>query len=294
MKTSRRVWRQPSAGPRLGFTLVELLVVITIILVLLALLAPAMDKAIYQAELAVCATNLRSIATGATIYAAQARRFYPHRPGVRDDMIWIPAQIYNGSESIQTVYNGGAGNVQQQNSVTKYDDRTLLRTFVRLNSALNDPMVQKLDYETVDLGATAWSTVSLWYGWGYQGQQPMAKLGDRFTWEDETGQRYRFDVLASDRDSFGPNAFQTSHPDAAGTAVSIHKQNQSYAWGNNWVLSFWGANARGPVDLNFAHDDGSVGLIRGVKARAPEMAHVWEWNAKPGISDWRELLPPQK
>ena len=51
---------------RNGFTLVELLVVITIIVILLALLAPALDKAIYQAELAVCGTRVRAIATGCT------------------------------------------------------------------------------------------------------------------------------------------------------------------------------------------------------------------------------------
>lgn len=38
-----------------AFTLIELLVVITIIVVLLALLVPALDKAIYQAQLSVCA-----------------------------------------------------------------------------------------------------------------------------------------------------------------------------------------------------------------------------------------------
>ena len=40
-----------------GLTLIELLVVITIIVILLALLMPAIDKAIYQSELAVCETN---------------------------------------------------------------------------------------------------------------------------------------------------------------------------------------------------------------------------------------------
>src|ERR1043165_1931025 len=56
------------AMPR-AFTLIELLVVITIIVVLLALLTPALDKAMYQAELAVCGANLRAIANGAIPYA---------------------------------------------------------------------------------------------------------------------------------------------------------------------------------------------------------------------------------
>jgi type II secretory pathway pseudopilin PulG len=39
---------------------VELLVVITIIVLLLALLAPALEKAIYQAQMAVCGLSARS------------------------------------------------------------------------------------------------------------------------------------------------------------------------------------------------------------------------------------------
>src|ERR1051326_3589056 len=67
-----------------GFTLVELLVVITIIVVLLSLLAPAIDRAIYQAELARCGAQLRAIASQTVTYAMGARRTYPYRVGARD------------------------------------------------------------------------------------------------------------------------------------------------------------------------------------------------------------------
>ena len=62
-----------------AFTLIELLVVVTIIVVLLALLTPALDKAIYQAELAVCATHLNGIAVGVTDYSVAFKRWYPYR-----------------------------------------------------------------------------------------------------------------------------------------------------------------------------------------------------------------------
>src|SRR5687767_14032615 len=62
-----------------AFTLLLLLVVVAIIVVLLALLAPALDQAIYQAEMAVCAVRVRGIAEGATLYAAENKRSYPYR-----------------------------------------------------------------------------------------------------------------------------------------------------------------------------------------------------------------------
>jgi len=54
---------------RYGFTLVELLVVITIILVLLAILLPTMGSAIDRAETASCQSNMRQLAIGYTGYA---------------------------------------------------------------------------------------------------------------------------------------------------------------------------------------------------------------------------------
>ncbi len=57
-----------------GFTLVELLVVISIIAVLLALLAPAMDKAINVSEKAVCGTRINQIGAGNFQYAMDHKR----------------------------------------------------------------------------------------------------------------------------------------------------------------------------------------------------------------------------
>jgi prepilin-type N-terminal cleavage/methylation domain-containing protein/prepilin-type processing-associated H-X9-DG protein len=54
---------------RRGFTLIELLVVIGIIALLLAILLPVVSRVRFQAQCAVCASNLRQIATAASHYA---------------------------------------------------------------------------------------------------------------------------------------------------------------------------------------------------------------------------------
>src|SRR5688500_8895174 len=64
---------------RNAFTLIELLVVITIIVVLLSLLAPALDKAIYQAELVVCGSTMKAGTGALTQYAMAHNRTYANR-----------------------------------------------------------------------------------------------------------------------------------------------------------------------------------------------------------------------
>src|SRR3954452_23617255 len=72
----RRDPRRCSRGAR-GFTLVELLVVIGIIVILIALLLPAISSARDSANKINCATRLRQIGQWAAMYAGANRNFIP-------------------------------------------------------------------------------------------------------------------------------------------------------------------------------------------------------------------------
>src|SRR5688500_12548189 len=113
-----------------AFTLVELLVVITIIVILLALLAPAMDKSIYRAELLRCAANLQGTATGIQTYTIDFKRSYPYRPMCRG---------LNGNP--YRLNSNGAGR----------DVRPQLRKYININGHLFEPFSPvKVDFDNSD------------------------------------------------------------------------------------------------------------------------------------------------
>src|SRR5215831_12946297 len=58
-----------------GFTLVELLVVMAVILVLAALLLPALQRARARGQTAACINNLRQLGLAAASYSSDAGRF---------------------------------------------------------------------------------------------------------------------------------------------------------------------------------------------------------------------------
>jgi prepilin-type N-terminal cleavage/methylation domain-containing protein len=247
-----------------GFTLIELLVVVTIIVVLLSLLAPAMDRAIYSAELAACGANLHVVGLGVQNYAMDNRRRYPYRAGVHDatntvdtgdtflaTSAWHPHKIWNG---------GTGGNAR--------DDRPLLARYMGINAALNDPLSRKADLAGAKVGSQTYGSYYLWFGYQFAGQNAMEKMGDRLAWA-EGGTRSRFDVLAGDQDDvrFADTTAATfaSHPDR--DAV-LHGELYQDAGNPLSVVSRWavqGAAERGPIDTNFVFAAGDVGRYDAVE-----------------------------
>ncbi len=277
-----------------AFTLIELLVVVTIIVVLLALLMPALDKAIYQAELAVCGANLHGVSAGALAYAFESKRQYPYRPGVHNRAYRAIMLSANGSVSTSAPY---------------YDDRPTIKNHIALK-LLACPLTGKIDLDikpgersapgyqepTKDaaVGDMTWyfSTYNLWFGWKYgYGSSPkypgMQKLGDRWTWADRS-----FRWLASDLDELlgdRPQATAT-HPDEDGVMSNVVAQDLepaatdavNTAIGRRITYSAWytpnGTGKRGLIDTNFASDDGAVVRFTRVKVRDERMTEVPDFN----------------
>jgi len=265
-----------------AFTLIELLVVITIMIVLLALLTPALEQAIYQAELAVCGTNLNGVALGVTSYALDYKRRYPHRP---------PSPLPNGGESARRP------NVLTMSAVQSptfpHDERPIIQAHIPINAMLKCPLAKDIDLVNTDLDSTVHSNYSLWYGWYIVGpdrvkHKPMARLGDRLGWEDDTSQgrrRYEFSVIATDMES---SVIQAAHPDKDGTLTNIVLQDEYASLGlvegaefpdarAKYVLSFWSGSAtRGLMDRNFAYADGSVNRMMDLSVDDERMVPVPE------------------
>lgn len=250
---------------RFGFTLIELLVVISIIVVLLALLVPSMDKAIYQAELATCGSQLAGMGRGAATYAAGSKRAYPYRPAVRHavDTQRQPHDLVAGVSATGPIEN---------------DDRPIIKSMFSLKTMV-DPLNEPVDFEAVPevpVPEIVMASYAVWWGWAYSGHRGMFKLGDRMTWSGLSNvpgesRTARFDLLASDRHHLKRGSeVQASHPDKAGTLTALKLQNTT---DNPWVpafqvtYSFWrlaGSDAHGELDMNYLHENGSVSRMNDV------------------------------
>lgn len=252
---------------RAGFTLIELLVVVTVIVVLLALLTPALDQAVYQAELAVCGAGLKGMGGAVAVYASENRRLYPYRPSA----------ALGNSENFILVWGTPAR-----------DDRPYLRGHLSINQTMSDPLGKAVNLEhAVSSQNYIFASYNLWWGWqwyrGAERGQPMRKIGDRF---GEPGETQGFRLLASDWDRVKSGAYsQSGHPDRDGVSRQLLSQGDSVQndpsgsledlvggagaifTGSQWIAD--DAGARGPLDRNFLYDDLAVLRLNTLKNSGP-------------------------
>jgi prepilin-type N-terminal cleavage/methylation domain-containing protein len=256
-----------------GFTLIELLVVITIIVVLLALLVPALDRAIYQAELATCGARQRAIANGSLLYAFDFKRQYPHRPGNReaeDTTSFAPFHIKSRTDN---------------NPLNARDLRLIVRDFIG-PKLWPCPLSGDIDLseEATEQADRVYSGFNLFFGFTYTktgdwlgtgafgantAEQGMIKMGNRWTFTpnpaNPDGVVYRFSLLTSDIDwQKGNGETFGSHPDEKDLMSNFRATNAMSPWPADGTVtwSWWqkvtGGENRGLIDMNAAKDDGAV------------------------------------
>jgi len=274
-----------------AFTIVELLVVVTVIMVLLALLLPAMSRAVVQAQLVVCqASNLRTIAEACNLYATDNQRTYPNnRP---ENYAWDALFLKHPNAN--------------------YDLRPLFRPYIPLPDPLmifSDPLAGQIDFS--DEANTAnggnvhiYANYRIYSGWGvgdipgYQrGYRKLRRMGDAFEFDDDDCNssapiRYRFPILATDIEQTGYHGWTTSsHPDQLGLSRFVRYQNEpqqptlfsAMGFGFHQTISFWeivGEIQAKDVVANYAYTDGSVIRYSNVKYDDPRMAKVVETSLK--------------
>jgi len=237
-----------------GFTLVELLVVITIIVVLLALLAPALEKAIYRAELAVCAANLKGLGGAVTLYAMEHKRHYPRRfeTGEQPHLLAATGSIY--------------------------DLRLPLRPYMSM-TIFRDPLTPKIQYDGLPDATTIYASYKLWYDWKFDKGERSTRIGSPFSWTNTYagGQTLttRFYLLAGDYDEYSWSAI-SNHHDRQATLAEDRRDATSFTdepmvkvWtginSSYYSIGRWydatGEFKRTGLDLNFGWQDGSVSRL---------------------------------
>jgi len=78
----------PSALRRQAFTLLELVVATSIVLILAALLIGNYERIVSSAQQAVCTSHMRSIHGGLALYLQDHRDVWPQAPDMRQERLW--------------------------------------------------------------------------------------------------------------------------------------------------------------------------------------------------------------
>jgi prepilin-type N-terminal cleavage/methylation domain-containing protein len=257
-----------------AFTLVELLVVITVIAVLIGLLLPGLSHARYTATFVQCGSNIRGVGQSATIYANDYRSWFPTRKVVKDSA-------------------GQAFIIQLQGASYPLggDDRPMFKDYFDIDHAFTCPFSplggtsRDKTTATVQIGAA----YELYFGYRVLNTRvsSMLKVDDVITYGTD-----KFNILAADMDySYSAPARKSAHPDKLGI-LKPRLLNNGISYESSYYTTT--TNVRGGMDRNFVYNDGSVRPLYNLGTSAalePRLKALPQYPA--AVSDVT-FLPPMK
>lgn len=217
---------------------------------------PAVEQAIYQAELAACAAQQHGVAAGAIGYATNNRRRYPYRAGTNE------ANTGNYFALHLSLPFG----LHNKGNVFGYDDRPLLRPYVNIN-AMADPLTRGVDLDSSPPDTMVFASYNLWFGWYWlspagKPNRAMSRLGDGIGFDGNTYHA----MLGDTHGHWAFGSIWDAHPDRDGVWAQHVQQDEPWGGSNpaeqKVTVSLWTGSVftaqPGPFDLNFAFEDGST------------------------------------
>jgi prepilin-type N-terminal cleavage/methylation domain-containing protein len=243
-----------------GFTLVELLVVIGIIVLLLAMLLPALSKARIQALKIQDVSNIKQMALAVLDYAANNRGAYPvgtRGDGTGDSLTWTNSAV--GDYLMQYCH----GPQFTYASLTTYPD---LGRALSCNSVFESlPVVNSLALQPDGADAVL--------GWDYFGGRLLNKFTDYGT--HNMTDTFNLTMLNPDLTSAGPyyvpikagitptsrTLFTCLHSFGKTSGGTVPHMSKGYAAGNIYSLPN-PYTALGPIDgMSMSYTDGSARFV---------------------------------
>lgn len=237
-----------------AFTIIELLVVISIISLLISLVLPLLSKARRVAKVTQCASNLRQVGIGVMAYTSDFKDYYPYR---------LVGNAINSNPRRMKLRSGN------------YDDRPMLLDYMLLDE-LTCPLSPATPYRvrTVNRPAVHWS-YDMYFGSSISRYNPRSEMLRVTDQTEHWGQP--IDVLAADMQwnyqAIGVR--YSAHPaDRMREHVAPSTSHATAAWINT-------QNNRGPVDRNFLYRDGSVTYMAGIEMNDSRMFQLPARNDQP-------------
>ena len=267
----------PNNSQKQPFTLIELLVVIAIIAILAALLLPMLGKVRESAKRIACLSNLRQVASGYTLYAADHRRYPAHCFEVAGTGTW-PFIVANFT---------GSANYDGRDMLRPYFPMTLLECPVAGGSIDLDSAPAAADriYSNYFLAPGAWGDGSGTPGGSFSYTDTWTHPADSYNFNDN-----ELTVLAGDLMYF-------SHTESA-TPPWLQRVNHATAppfrhsrsttgtvFGQARICDGIAQDLRGDYHANYAFSDGSAA---GYAGNDPDLIEI---NARSGPEGGTYLIP---